>query len=107
LDEEKSKYAGLALENGLSFAYLQSSRWLVKGTATSCTSKKECNKYHLTAAQCFPLSHQTDWSRWFAISSPPHICCPSFSFMGGVEKQKLDVKNISAGSHTEHRWRCF
>jgi hypothetical protein len=34
LDEEKLEYAGLA----------QSLQWLVKGTATMCTSKKECNK---------------------------------------------------------------
>jgi hypothetical protein len=24
---------------------------------------------------------------WFAISSPSPICCPSFSFMGGVAKK--------------------
>jgi hypothetical protein len=34
LDEEKEKCAGLAQENGLSSAYLQSLWWLVKGTAT-------------------------------------------------------------------------
>jgi hypothetical protein len=34
LDEEKLEYAGLA----------QSLQWLVNGTATMCTSKKECNK---------------------------------------------------------------
>jgi len=44
----------------------------------------------------------------FAISSPPHICCPSFSFISGVAKRvhNLDVKSIFAGSHTEHPWRC-
>jgi hypothetical protein len=26
--------------------------------------------------------------------------------MGGVAKEYLDVKNIFARSHTEHRWRC-
>ncbi len=28
----------------------------------------------------------SDWSRWFAISSPPRIC--SFSFIGGVAQKK-------------------
>ncbi len=35
----------------------------------------------------FLSAHSNDWSRWFAISSPPPICCPSFSFMGGVAKK--------------------
>jgi hypothetical protein len=30
-----------------------------------------------------------DWSRWFANSSPPPICCPGFSFMGGVAKEYI------------------
>jgi hypothetical protein len=40
---------------------------------------------------------------------PQPICCPSFSFMGGVAKEyitKLDVKNIFSGSHTEQSERC-
>jgi hypothetical protein len=32
-----------------------------------------------------------DWSKWFAISSLPPTCSPSFSFMGGVG-QKLVTK---------------
>jgi hypothetical protein len=48
----------------------------------------------------FWLAHHNDWSRWFAISSPPHICCHSFSLMGGVIKESiqlnLDVKKIFA-----------
>ncbi len=35
------------------------------------------------------LAHYNDWSRWFAISSPLPICCPSFSFMGGVAKEYI------------------
>jgi hypothetical protein len=32
---------------------------------------------------------------------------PGFSFIGGVAKKvNLDVKNIFAWLHTEHRWRC-
>ncbi len=37
------------------------------------TCKKECNKYDLTASQCFSLVYHNDWSKWFAVSSPPHI----------------------------------
>ncbi len=43
-------------------------------------SWRECNKYDLTAAQYFWLANHNDWSRWFAISTPQPICCPSFSF---------------------------
>jgi len=77
LNEEKFKYASLA----------QCLLWLVKGTATVCTSKKECNKYDLTGAHGFWLAHHNDWSRWFATSSPPPISCPSLSFMCGVAKK--------------------
>jgi hypothetical protein len=37
---------------------------------------------------------------WFAISSTPPICYPSFNFIGGVVKStylNLDVKNIFVG----------
>ncbi len=55
LDEEKSKCAVLAQENGFGSAFLHSLRWLVKGTITVGVhlQKKECNKYDVTAAQCF------------------------------------------------------
>ncbi len=89
LDEENSIYAGLAQENGFGSTYLYTSPWLVKGTAALCTCRKECNKYDLTPAQCFWLAHHNDWSRWFAFSSPSPICCPSFSFMGGVAKEYI------------------
>jgi len=50
LDEEKSKHPGLVQENGFRFTIIA-----VAGTdiATACTCRKECNKYDLTAAQCF------------------------------------------------------
>ncbi len=54
-----------------------------------CTCRKECNKYDLTAAQCFSLAHHNNRSRWFAISNPPRICCPTFSFMSGVAKEYI------------------
>jgi len=50
---------------------------------------KDCNIYDLTAAQCFSLAHHNDSSRWFATSSPPPICCPPFSFIGGVAKEYI------------------
>jgi hypothetical protein len=65
--------------------------WLLKGAAALCTCRKECNKCDLTAAQYFSLAHHNDWSRWFAISSPPPICCPSFSFIGGVAKEYITI----------------
>lgn len=43
------------------------------------------------------------------VSYAPPICCPSVTFTGGVVKSRelnLNVKNIFAGSHTEHHWRC-
>jgi len=46
------------------------------------TCKKECNKFDLTFVQCLWLVNHNNLSRWFAISSPSPICCPSFSFMG-------------------------
>jgi hypothetical protein len=59
--------------------------WLVKGAATLChqhKKKKECNKFDLTAAQCFWLAYHNDWPKWFAISSSPTYllshCCSVF-----------------------------
>jgi hypothetical protein len=48
------------------------------------------------------LHSYIDWSRWFAISNPPRICCPSFTFRGKLGPWK----SFFAGSHTEHSWRC-
>jgi hypothetical protein len=42
----------------------------------------------MTAAQYFWLVDHNDWSRWFAISSPPRICSSSFCFIGGIVKRK-------------------
>jgi hypothetical protein len=59
LDEEKSKCAGLTQEIVFVFAHPVIAKfggWLVKGAATLChqhKKKKECNKFDLTAAQCF------------------------------------------------------
>jgi hypothetical protein len=43
--------------------------WLVKGATQLCTSRKECNKLDLTAAEYFWMVDHNDWSRWFAVSS--------------------------------------
>jgi hypothetical protein len=50
---KKSKFAGLAQETGFFAPNSCSLPWLVKGTTQLCTSKKECNKLDLTAAQYF------------------------------------------------------
>jgi hypothetical protein len=54
-----------------------------------CTSRKECNEYDITDAQCLQFAYHNDWSRWFAISSPRPICSLCFSFMGGIAKQQI------------------
>jgi hypothetical protein len=82
---KNSKCTGLAQEIGSSAPNSCSLPWLIKGP-TVYTSQKECNKLHLAAAQYFWLVDHNDWSRWFAISSPPCIC--SLSFIGGVAKRK-------------------
>jgi hypothetical protein len=69
LDEENPTHAGLAQENDFGSAQLRKLPWLVKAAALLCCNKK-CNKYDLTATQCFSLAHHNEWSRWFAISSP-------------------------------------
>jgi hypothetical protein len=48
----------------------------VEGEANLCTCKEECNKYDLSAAECFLSAHHVDWFKWFAINSPP-IYLPS------------------------------
>jgi hypothetical protein len=63
-------------------------QWPVNGATQLCTSQRECNKLHLTAAQYFWLVDHNDWSWWFAISSPPRICSSNFSFIGGIAKKK-------------------
>jgi hypothetical protein len=72
LDEEKSKFAGLAQKNS-SIGHFQ-----VVGKRR-ITFGKECHKYDRTAAQDFSLAYHDDWSRLFAISSTPPIRCPSFA----------------------------
>ncbi len=51
------------------------------------------------------MDREFDRSKWIATTSLPPTCSHSFSFMGGVGQklvtQTLDVRNISAGSHTE------
>jgi hypothetical protein len=44
LDEEKSKYAGLAQENSFGSPKLHRLRWLVKDAAMLSTCKKERNE---------------------------------------------------------------
>jgi len=53
------------------------------------------------------LANQNNWSRCFAISNLPPICCPCFSFMGWVGKRyilKLDVRNILQGCILSTAW---
>jgi hypothetical protein len=88
-DEEKSKHAGLAQENGFAHAQVLTLLRLVKGEANLLEKsvinmiwlllvpgfhwpnvlKSECNEYDLTAPPCFWLAKHNDWSRWSSISS--------------------------------------
>lgn len=74
LDEEKARHASLAQHNGFGLAFLHS---LLR---------------QLNAQQS--RTHVVDWSRWTAISSLPHICSPSFSFKGKVEKKQTPTNAL-------------
>ncbi len=54
LDEENPTFDGLAQETGFGSTKMHALMWLVKGAA-ACVymQRNECNKYDLTAAQCF------------------------------------------------------
>jgi hypothetical protein len=92
LDEEKSKCAGLAQQINW-FSLQQNCRawqWLVEGEANLCTCKEECNKYDLSAAECFLSAHHIDWFKWFAINSPPIYLPSRVSVLWvGLLKRKL------------------
>jgi hypothetical protein len=75
-------YVSLAQENGFGSAQLWTMPWLVKCAALLCTCRKECNKYDLTASQCFSLAHHNDWSKWFAICSVPAYSLSLFQSYG-------------------------
>ncbi len=84
--------------------------WLVDGATQLCTSKTECNRLDLTAAQYFFwLVDHNDRSRWFAISSPHVYADPFTVVLVGLPKQiqlNLDILFYYPEWHTEHRWRC-
>jgi hypothetical protein len=50
LDEETSKHASLAQQNGFGPEFSHNLLMLVKGIAKPNTCQRECNKYDLTAA---------------------------------------------------------
>ncbi len=53
---KKSKCASLAQEIGFFAPNVCSLPWLVKGATQLCTSRKECNKLDLTAAQYYAIA---------------------------------------------------
>jgi hypothetical protein len=86
------KCAGFAQEIGFSAPNSYSLPWLVKGAIQLCTSKKDCNKLDLSAAQYFSLVNHNDWSKWFAISSPHVYEVPVTVLLVGLpKKEKLNV----------------
>jgi hypothetical protein len=84
---EKSKCAGWAQDIGFFASNSSSLPWLVKDSTLLCTSKKECNKLDLTAAQYFWLVDNTDWFRWFAISSSHVYAVPVTILLVGLPKK--------------------
>jgi hypothetical protein len=80
-------HAGLAQEIGFAPACLQSLIRLSQAGEICARAGEECNKYDLTATPCFRLADHDDWSKWFAITSPPPVCSVSFSYMCGVAKE--------------------
>ncbi len=80
MDEENPTCTGLTQEIGFGSAQFRPLPCLVRGAAALCTCRKECNKYDLTAPQCFWLAHHNDWSMWFAINNPPPYLLSQFQF---------------------------
>jgi hypothetical protein len=62
---------------------------LVNGAVMLYTWIKECTKYIRLPLSISDSPIINDWSRWFAISSSPPICYPSFSVMAGVAKKYI------------------
>jgi len=83
---KKSKCAGLAQEIGFSAPNLYSLPWLVKGTTQLCTSKKECKKLDLTAAQYFWFVNHMIGPGGLLLVVPTYMQFQSF--IGGVAKKK-------------------
>jgi hypothetical protein len=105
---KKSKCASLAHEIGFSAPNLWNLLRLVKGATQLCTSKKECNKLDLTAAQYFWLVDHHDWSRWFVISGPMKMEFETQFYWWGCPKKTARLRHVIyyPELHTEHWWRC-
>jgi hypothetical protein len=91
-----SKCAGLAQEIGFSAPNSCKLAWLVKGATPLWTSQqKECNKLHLTASQYFGFVDHNDWSKWFAIRSPPmYVQFPFQFYWRGRQKNTAKLRHF-------------
>ncbi len=124
MDEEKSKHANLAQQNGLGPTFFHR-RMLKLGERHSRAQwiwsdchEEECKKWDLIIDHSLRDSpNHNDWSSWFAIGSLPPICNPNFSFVSEIGKEKKTkkktkelglweicflgwvVRNIFTGSH--------
>jgi len=79
-------------------------RFVISSQQSLIAAGEECNKSDVTSTPCFWLANHNYWSRWFAISSLPPICSPSFSFMGEVGNKyitKLRSENLFSWADTE------
>ncbi len=97
---KKVKTCQFSSGNGFGSLDLNSSRWLVKCAASLCTCRNECNKYDLTAAQCFWKSSVQ--VVWFGVSQL--FAVPVSVLWVGLEKCKqlnLDVTIFLQGDTRE------
>jgi hypothetical protein len=91
---KKSKCAGLAQEISFCGPNSCSLPWLVRGATHLCTSKKECKKLDLHAAQYFWLVDHNDWSMWFAISSSDLYVVPVTVLLVGLPKKTAKLRHL-------------
>ncbi len=91
---EMSKSAGSVQEISYSAPNSCSLLSLVKGATQLDTSKNNCNKFDLTAAQYFWLVDHNDWSRCFAISSSHVYAVPVTVLLVGLPQKKKTQLNL-------------
>jgi hypothetical protein len=130
LDEEMSKYAGLAqrkmvLVRSAVICTLCSGWWMAPAMlfTKALVAKSAINMMVTSAALSFLLSpslwlvqvvcypHYYDWSKWFAICCVPvSVSCVGLPKKNQkTKKLNLDMKIIfakSVGTEEQHRWRC-
>jgi hypothetical protein len=120
-------FYNLHSEGNLQVYDVHSKNWMKKSqnvpvwlsiSAHICSALWKAQKYKSVINWIWLLLSVSDWhthcsTRWFALLRSPRtfFAVPVSVLWGGVGKKRfktinLDVKNIFAGSYTEHCWRC-